>query len=418
MVDSKAESTGVLRDLAKQYAAIAQQPVQDERRELWRKHFSLHPTRPPVLVMCGMHDAWCRETFSREQMVYEDPFWRRHERWLRLQIFHDSIGDDYICEPWIPQAAVQKSRFGLFGESWGVRPELSVTGVTGGAYKVIPPITSWDDVADLEAPLHEIDEQATVRNFERLGDAIGDILEIDVNRGPLLSNFAADISTTVAGLRGHEQIMFDMYDAPDRLHELLSLLRDGVLDNQETAERCGDYSLSCHYNQAMSYAEELEPPKAQSGRRKREQLWGFCAAQEYTGVSPEFHEEFLLQYQIPVMQRFGLTHYGCCEDLTHKIDLLRQIPNLRSIAVTPSADVQRCAEQIGADYVMSWRPNPTDMVCTEWDPQRIERIIRAGVKACGDGVFHVLLKDSHTLQGETDRLQRWTTMVRDIVEYA
>ncbi len=41
--------------------------------------------------------------------------------------------------------------------------------------------------------------------------------------------------------------------------------------------------------------------------------------------------------------------------------MLRQFPNLRNIVVTPRADVRRCAEQIGTDYVISWRPNPADM---------------------------------------------------------
>ena len=50
------------------------------------------------------------------------------------------------------------------------------------------------------------------------------------------------------------------------------------------------------------------------------------------------------------------------EDLTNKIDMLRTIPNLRRIAVSPFANVRRCAEQIGTDYVMSYRPSPADMV--------------------------------------------------------
>jgi|TARA_Y100000310_G_C20679097_1_gene814827 hypothetical protein len=417
-MNSNGENVDVLRDLAQQYAEIAAKPIQEERRELWRTHFSLQKTRAPILVTCGMHDAWCRETFSRDHMVLEDPFWRRYERWLRLQIFHDSIGDDYICEPWIPQSAVHRTRGGVFGESWGARLGLDFAGDTSGAYKLRPHISSWEDMATLTAPDHEIDEDATRSNYERLGDVIGDILTIDVNRGPLLSNFSADISTTVAGLRGLEQVMLDMYDEPIRLQELLSFLRDGVLANQEKAEKSGDFSLTCHSNQSMSYAGELEPPKPNSGTRQRKELWGFFAAQEYTGVSPEFHDEFLLQYQMPIMAPYGLVHYGCCEDLTRKIDMLRQVPNLRSIAVTPSADVAACANQIGNDYVMSWRPNPTDMVCTDWDPERVERIIRAGVSACRDNVFHIHLKDSHTLQGEPDRLQRWTTLVRDVVEAA
>ena len=406
----------VLRDLAEEYAEIAAKPVQEERRELWRRHFSLKKTRPPVLVTYGMHNVWCRDVFSRENLVNEDPFLLGYERWLRMQIFHDSIGDDYICEPWIPQAAAHRVRWGLYGESWGMGPELSHTGDKGGAYKLKAPLVDWKDMAKLKAPPHEIDEDATARNYERLKDVLGDILEIDVNRGPILTNFAGDISTTVTALRGLEQIMLDMYDSPVQLRELLACLRDGVLNNQEQAEEAGDFSLTCQHNQAMTYAEELEPPRANSGARKRKALWGFCAAQEYALISPAFHDEFLLQYQIPIMAPYGLVHYGCCEDLTQKIDMLRQIPNLRSIGVTPRADVKKCAEQIGGDYVISWRPNPTDMVCANWDAERIRRIISEGAGACREGIFHIYLKDVETVQGEPDRLRRWTEVVRDVLE--
>ena len=189
-----------------------------------------------------------------------------------------------------------------------------------------------------------------------------------------------------------------------------------LMPNQEEAEKAGDFSLTSQYNQAMSYTEEFEQPIPNAGSRKRNELWGFCAAQEYTLISPAFHDEFLLKYQIPIMAHYGLVHYGCCEDLTRKIDMLRQVPNLRSIAVTPRADVKKCADQIGKDYVISWRPNPATMVCANWDPDRVERIIREGADACRDGIFHISLKDIETVEGEPERLQRWTQLVRTIVE--
>jgi len=40
----------VLRSLAKQVAGIAALPIREERRELWKKHNSLKPTRPMILV--------------------------------------------------------------------------------------------------------------------------------------------------------------------------------------------------------------------------------------------------------------------------------------------------------------------------------------------------------------------------------
>jgi hypothetical protein len=128
------------------------------------------------------------------------------------------------------------------------------------------------------------------------------------------------------------------------------------------------------------------------------------------------HDEFLLQYQLPIIRQWGLAAYGCCENLTRKIGILRKIPNLRIIAVTPRADVRRCAEQIGGDYVLSWRPNPADMVSCQFHESFIRRTIREGLEACRGCHVHVHLKDIETVQGDTDRLRRWVNIVREVAE--
>jgi hypothetical protein len=217
-------------------------------------------------------------------------------------------------------------------------------------------------------------------------------------------------------LRGLSEVMLDMYENPDELHRVLAFMRDGILANNAAAEKAGHYSLTSGKNQQPAYADELPAPSPNSGPVGRRQLWGFCAAQEYTLVSPEFHEEFLFQYQRPIYESFGLVHYGCCEDLTRKIGMLRKLKNLRSIAVTPVADVRKNAEQIGRDYVASWRPNPTDMVCAGWDESRIRRIIREGADAFKGLFMHIHLKDVETVQDDPTRLSRWTSIVRDTLE--
>ena len=135
-------------------------------------------------------------------------------------------------------------------------------------------------------------------------------------------------------------------------------------------------------------------------------------------VSPEMHDEFMLQYQIPIMERFGLTAYGCCEDLTKKIDLLRKIPNLRRIAVSPMANVTKCAEQIGSDYVLSYRPSPADMVGYEFNPDKIKNILKNDLQACklNGCIVDITLKDVETVQGDTERIKHWTQLAREVVE--
>lgn len=403
----------VLRELAKQYAEIAAKPIQQQRRDLWAAHFALKKTRPPILASYGMWNVWCREVFGDKAMRCKDPFYREHERELRMQIFHDTIGDDFIQEPWLTQRASTK---GSWDKPWGLLQSIHTTDIEGGACKFDPPIKDWSDTQKMTPMPHIINEEETSRNIARIREAVGDILPIDAVREPFYCGFNSDISTHLARLRGLETIMTDMYEYPEELHKLLAFMRDGILANNQAAEDAGDYSLTAQQNQSLTYADGLERPAPNSGKRKRKQLWGFCAAQEYTLISPEFHEEFMFQYQRPIMEHFGLVHYGCCEDLTRKIDMLRKLKNLRSIAVAPLADVAKCAKQIGADYAISWRPNPTDMVCCGWSEERVRTIIKKGLDDSKGCCVHIHLKDIETVEGDLSRLSRWTAIVRSIAE--
>jgi len=116
------------------------------------------------------------------------------------------------------------------------------------------------------------------------------------------------------------------------------------------------------------------------------------------------------------MEKFGLVAYGCCENLSEKIDILRQIPNLRRIAVAPSADVRRCSEQIGRDYVFSYRPNPAEMVCCGFDPEHVRTVLRRDLNDCRGCCVDITLKDVETVEGDPGRLQAWAQIARETAE--
>jgi hypothetical protein len=271
-------------------------------------------------------------------------------------------------------------------------------------------------VAKLAPPPHAIDEAATAASLGKLQDAIGAILPINVSRAAVCRQWHADISTDIAQLRGLEQLMMDMYDAPRELHSLLAFMRDGILANQQAAEDAGDWSSIDQSNQSMTYARETLAPTPNAAGQKRRDLWCHCAAQEFTLISPMQHEEFLLQYQLPILRQFGLVSYGCCEDLTTKIDLLRKVPNLRIIAVTPRANLRRCAELVGSDYVISWRPNPTDVICYGFDEARIRRILRDALEVTRGCHLQINLKDVETVEGHPERFDRFVRIVREVVD--
>jgi hypothetical protein len=404
----------ILRELAVRYRAAASDPVYGERRALWSQENSLKKTRPLVIASFGMWNVWCKEVFGDHVMQCQDPFLREHERFLRMKLFQHEVGDDQVLEPWITQRATLTT--GGWEDLWGVHTGHVDSREIGGAWQYDPPLKNWDDMARLRVPHHGVDETHTQRNVERLQDAVGDILAVNLDRSPDCIGFMADISTALCKLRGLEQVMLDMYESPEELHRLLAFMRDGILANQSEAEAAGDLNLCSSASQEPVYCETLEPLKPNAGSRRLKELWGFAAAQEFTLISPEMHEEFMLRYQLPILSRYALTSYGCCENLTRKIDMLRSVPNLRLIAVAPTADVAKCADQIRDDYVLSWRPNPTDMICCGWNPDRIRRIIREGLAAAKDCHLVIHLKDIETVEGDPTRLRRWVELVRQETE--
>jgi hypothetical protein len=405
-----AKDISILRDLAKRYLEICHDPLQAQRCDLWRKHNSFERVPPPIYVRSF---AW-RE-MPEAKLLCQDKFFRQHEDFFRQSIFRSSFMDDFVFEPWVTVNAGHKCG------GWGVDSQRNYVDETEGmltAYKLDYVLKETEDFTRLIAPWHEIDEDRTAERQKILEDAIGDIICVNLDRAPAYRRWSADIATTLGQLRGIENFMMDMYDNPACLHRLLAFLRDGVLRTHDQAEQAGDWGRSNHDNQAMPYAMELADPAANVFGVKRSQLWNFTAAQEFALVSPEMHDEFLLQYQLPIMSKFALVAYGCCEDLTHKIDILRKIPNLRRIAVSPFANVASCAEQIGTDYIVSYRPSPADMVSYRYDEERIKRIISKDVDVMrrNDCHFDVTLKDVETVEKDPTRIKRWVALTRKCLE--
>jgi hypothetical protein len=397
----------ILRDLALRYLDICRNPDQQRRRADWRRLNSLKRTRPLIYV-----DEFALNEMAACQRVCEDPFLRGPELFFQEGIFCDAFADDSICEPWYTMPAVHKCT------GWGVEIVRKRSDEPRGSFKLDYPLKRLEDIEKLRTPWHEIDEPATAQRVERLREILGDIITVSVDRSPAYQVFSGDISSALGLLRGIENIMLDMADNPEWLHRLSKFLRDGVLKTHEEAEAAGDWGLGSHWNQSMPYAEELPDPAANANGIQRSRLWGYMAAQEMALVSPAQHEEFLLRYQKPILEKFGLTAYGCCEDLTRKIDMLRQIRNLRRIGVTPFADTPRCAEQIGDKYVLSYRPSPADMVSFGFDEERIRRILRRDLDPCRANGCHVdiILKDVQTVQGDTDRVRKWVATTRAVVD--
>ncbi len=108
-------------------------------------------------------------------------------------------------------------------------------------------------------------------------------------------------------------------------------------------------------------------------------MWGFGESQETVGVSPAMFAEFIFPYQLPILERFGLNCYGCCEPLDKRWHIVQRIPRLRRVSVSAWANLPRMAEMLGDRYIFSWKPAPADLAMDSFDEDAHPRRAARGV---------------------------------------
>jgi len=396
-----------LRSLAQQVAEIAGERRQVEKRELWYRHNRLEPVRPMLLVF--PEDAWA-EIIGEDQLELTDPFWRQWEWYLRHLIYRDiKLADDFVIEPTLTiTRAVSWS-------GWGLEPQTVTSEHGKGAWKYEPPIKSRSDIDRLTHPIVEVDEARTQRAVEATGEVLGDILPVRIHCPIPQVNLIGE----AAALRGIEQVMLDMYDNPAWLHRPMEFIAEGILKGAQYLEQGGYLALNNghHYTDSggIGYTYEL-PSSGFDGHHVRlSDLWGFGVAQELSLVGPAQHEEFVLRYQLRLLEQFGLNAYGCCEPYTHKFAMLEQIPRLRRVSVSPWCDIEVAAERLQDRIIYSWKPNPA-MIVGRFDPQTIRTYIRRTLQVAQGCVLEIVHKDTFTIEYEPARLETWTRIAREEIE--
>jgi len=214
--------------------------------------------------------------------------------------------------------------------------------------------------------------------------------------------------------------MIDMYRSPKMLHDAMALLEEGhrrilqqyVDQNLLSLNNDGTY----HSSGGVGYTDELPKLGFNPDHVRPCDMWASAEAQELAHVGPKQHAEFALQYEKRLLEPFGLNGYGCCEDLTRKLDYVFTIPNLRRRSISTFADVANCVEKLKGNYIFSWKPHPAHLM-GQFDEGAIRRYIRRTIKlALENGcMLEIILKDTHTCEHHPERFDRWTQIAREEV---
>ena len=406
----KSNDLTVIRGLAERVARLAELPVQEEKRELWRGLNAGRPSRPMVMI-----DQICwNEMDVGDELTprCEDPECRGYETELRRILYRwEHFPVDMVVEPFIRvPKAVHNTGFGL-----EVVEHTSVGDPTNDvvSHEYENQFRTDDDLDRIASPRISHDEAETDRRVSVAQELFDGLLEVrPTGVDPYLS-----LWDPLATWMGVENALYAMVDRPDYVHEILSRLTGGYLSMLDQLEQQGLLSgpqslVHC----TGAWTDELPAPGYDLARPRTRDLWMFGLAQMLATVSPQMFREFEVDYASRICERFGLVYYGCCDPLDGKMDEVRMIPNVRKISMSPWANQERGAEEIAGDYVFSRKPNPAFVAMDGFPADEVRKDLAATRDICDRNgcPLELILKDISTVRYEPQRLSEWAKIAMDV----
>jgi hypothetical protein len=409
-----------LRDLAAQVREIAALPVQEKRRRQWRALNDLNMIKPMVYTR---DYQWPMVTADGEMTpAIADEFLQKLElqlmgtlfKWNRLQA--DMVVDPVVfCQADVVNRSPVCYKVLSAGSQEAVlspvRDNLDSTAV-----RYVRRIETADDLERvIPMPDIYVDQARLEREYNLAEEIFDGILPVEKTGVSRIDYTPWD---DLCKLFGIEEGLMGLYLEPELMHQAIGRYTDVHLELVRQYEEAG---ILQHNNGnylvgsgALGYTSDL-PGESGPGARSAD-CWGFCADQIFTSVSPELHDEFATRHEIRWMDRFGLSYYGCCERLDHKLGLLGQFRNLRKISISPFSELERAMEIIGGQYVVSWKPNSTLLAGPVWDREASRREL---VNACRlaqkyNCNMEIVMKTMITLNSEPQRLWQWCAMAAEI----
>jgi len=393
----------VLRELAAQIAQIAALPVQEEKRQLWRRLNALEPVRPMVMIdqVCwnemNVNDELTLRCADPECRGYEDVLRRTLYQWRHFPV-------DMVVEPFVlVHKAVLNTGFGV-----GHQEDIAVTDPTNSVvgHRYINQFETDADLEKLQTPRISHDPSETERRLAVAHEIFDGILQVRAWGADPYVSLWDPISTWM----GVEGALWALADKPQYMHQLVGRLTEGYLSMLDQLEEqgllCGPQSL-IHCTGA--WVDELPPPGYDPAQPRCRDMWTFGLAQMFSTVSPRMFQDFEVDYAGPICERFGLVYYGCCDPLDRKMAQVRMIPNVRKVSMSPWTDQELGASEIGTDYVFSRKPTPASLATDVFHAEDVRKDLQTTKEIC---VRHgcpleLILKDISTVRYDPQRLSRW-----------
>ena len=405
----------VLRRLAGELAEIAALPVHREKARLWQQLNDLDSRRPMV---------WINEVPWHEMNVDDEltlqaghPWAREQERDLRQTLYQwrhfpgDMIVSDFLACP----LALHSTDFGIVEDVDVVKTD-EASDVVSRRFNI--QIRGFDDLEKIRMPVVTHNERVTEFRYQAMCDVYAGILPV---RKVGQTHIWFTPWDYLIRWWGVQEAMMDLIERPDLVHAAVDRMVDAWMTELDQFVELNLLSLGNDNTRVGSggygYTDELPGGGFDPGRIHPQDMWGCSNAQIFSEVSPQMQWEFAIEHDLRWLERWGLTYYGCCEPLDRKMDILRRIPNLRKISVSPWCDTARAIAEIGTDYVLSRKPNPAILAEDGWRPERARQELTEFLDKT-EGRCHVelLMKDISTVRYRPQRLWAWSDIALEVAE--
>lgn len=404
----------ILRRLTEKVAEIADLPVHQHKADLWRRLNGLEKVRPLVWIN---EFPWHEMDVNGELTLQcENDYCRWAEQELRRAIYlwqhapFDMVVENVFYSPLV----IHDSGFGITEDVDFIKQDEKSNILSRGFHQQIQ---NEQDIEKIKMPVIHHDENASEENFEILSNIFGDILPVK-KRG-IVHQWFAPWDELIRWWDVQDALM-DLVTRPDLIHLAMERLISAYLCRLDQYTELnllsyaeGNFRVG---SGGLGYTDELPKPGFNPNAVRTTDLWGCATAQIFCDVSPAMHEEFALQYERRWLERFGLNYYGCCEPLHHKMSILKSIPNLRKISISPWADLDKAAANIGENYVISYKPNPAVLATDNWNLEAARKKLVADLEKLQDCVVEIIMKDISTVQYQPQRLWEWAHMAMEVVE--
>lgn len=404
--DLPGPDTEILRRLGGELAAIAALPVHAEKAHLWDSLNSLKSVRPLVWI----NEIPWHEMNADDELTLQctSNHARRMESGMRHTLYQwkhfpcDMVVSDFMASP----LAIRSTSFGIVEDVDAIKQD-------DDSYiksrHFIPQIEEPEDIEKIRMPVVTHDEAATENRFQALTELFRDVMPVRKIGQTHIWFTPWDFLIRWWGV---EQAMMDLVMRPDMVHAAVDRMVDAWMLELDQFEQLNVLALDNRNVRVGSggygYCSELPGADYDGESVKPNNMWGCSNAQIFSEVSPDMHWEFAIEHDMRWMERWGLNYYGCCEPLHNKLDLMRKIPNLRKISVSPWSDIRKVSEELGGDYALSIKPNPAILAEDSWHPERARAEIREMLDQTGPECHvELILKDISTVRYEPQRLWEW-----------